>query len=110
MATYTDPTGKDWLIEFDGEAMGQVATLLNLDLIDPTDQERLQDPGTLLEVAKILCREQLAACRILPRTFRKRIRATAEDLRLAIEQAADDWQTEPVIDLELTETEPLMEE
>ena len=110
MATYTDPKGKDWPIEFSNANLGEIQDVLSLDLTDPTDRERLQDPGTLLEVAKILCREQLAACRILPRTFRKRIRATAEDLRLAIEQAADDWQTEPVIDLELTENEPLMEE
>jgi hypothetical protein len=115
MATYTDPTGKDWLIEFDGEALGQVVTLLDLDLTNPADRERLQDPGALLQTAKILCREELAASRLMPRLFRKRIRRNPDDIRFAIEQAADDWrkpvESEPnLTELELIENEPLMEE
>jgi hypothetical protein len=115
MATYTDPKGKDWPIEFSDANLGEIRDVLNLDLTDPADRERLQDPGALLQTAKILCREELAASRLMPRLFRKRIRRNPEDFRFAIEQAADDWrapvepQPEPV-EPDLIETEPMMEE
>jgi hypothetical protein len=117
MATYTDPKGKDWPIDFSDELLDEIKSLLDLDLSDLLDRERLQDPAVLLQVANVVCRDELATSRILPRSFRKRVKASPDDLRLAIEQAADEWQTEPEVEPEiesverdLFETNPMMEE
>lgn len=112
MAAYTDNRRKTWPIEFSDESLYRIRVLLKIDLADgnAATWDALQNHGTLLRVAQILCRDDIAACQMPTRQFMYRtVRFDPTGLFWAIRKAAEEWQAKDACPAEtdsITDPEP----
>ena len=83
MTTFHDTNGKEWAIQLDGFALGDLRDQINLDLAGDGLLTIETDPVALVRALAIICRDQITEAQKTEREFAKGI--SGEVLNVALE-------------------------